>query len=95
MKTISTLLVLMLFSCGNKLKEGRIINKFYEPSKYYTFSEYNPSLKTVVMRNVYDDEDYVFIVSNIIENDTITERFEVSYTTYNSFSIGNWIKFDN
>jgi len=95
MKTFSVFLVLILFSCGNKLTEGRIINKFYESSRHYTIIEYNASLKRPVTRSIYDDEDYVFIVYNIIENDTIIERFEVNYKTYNSFSIGDWIKFND
>lgn len=90
-----TLLALVLFSCGNKLTEGRIVNKFYEPPRHYTVSEYDVALKMPVVRSRYDDEDYVFIVGNIIDSDTIIERFEVAHKTYDSFSIGDWIGFEH
>lgn len=90
-----TLLALVLFSCGNKLTKGRIVNKFYEPPRHYTVSEYDVVLKMPVVRSRYDDEDYVFIVGNIIEGDTIIERFEVTHKTYDSFRIGDWIEFEH
>ena len=89
------LLVLVLFSCGNNLTEGTIVNKFYEPPRHYTVSEYDVVLKMPVVRTRYDDEDYVFIIRNIIEGDTIIERFEVTHKTYDSFSIGDWIEFEH
>ena len=87
------LLCLVLFSC-NKLKEGTIVNKFYEHPRYYTTVEYDVIFKMPMTKSKYDDEDYVFVVGNIIEGDTIIERFEVSSKTYDLFEIGDWIEFE-
>lgn len=90
---IYTLLCLVLFSC-NKLKEGTIINKFYEQPRHYITVEYDVIFKMPMTKNKYDDEDYVFVVGNIIEGDTIIERFEVSSKTYDLFEVGDWIEFE-
>ena len=86
-----TLLCVVLFSC-NKLEEGTIVNKFYEAPRHYTFVEYNVALKMSMVKNRYDDEDYVLIIYEVIKGDTIIERLEVSYKTYDLYSIGDRIK---
>ena len=87
-----TLLGLSLYSCTPKLKEGSVINKFYEEARRYNVMTYNPSLKISTLQSMYDDEDYVLIITGIIDGDTIVNRLEVSSKTYDNYKIGDWYK---
>lgn len=97
MKTVRNIfyivLPLLLLSCKERLTEGVIIDKFYEESRYYTVPEYDVVLKMVVSRTKYDDEDFVFLVENVVNGDTIIQRFEVNPITYDSYELWDWIEF--
>jgi hypothetical protein len=91
MYSFCTLLALVCCSC-NKLTEGKIIDKFYEEEEWTTSVEYDITLEMPMVVDQYDDEDFVFYVTGVIDSDTITERIEVSLDDYNSYKIGDYIK---
>ena len=87
-------LTLALFSCSNKITEGKIVNKFHEPPRQYIVTEYDVVLKMPVVRSKYNDEAYVLVVESITKGDTITEKREVTYRIYNSYNVGDSVKFE-
>lgn len=86
------LVLLAISSCGKKLTEGKIIDKFYEEPRMYKSIHYDVILKMPRTTTRYDDEDYVFILLGVIDGDTLIERVEVVEDTYSSFEIGDLIK---
>ena len=87
------LFTLISSSCDRDINNGIIVEKFYETSRYYMGSEYNVPLKMSMPVRRFDDEDYVFVVMNTQELDTVFKRFEVSSESYNKFELGSFIEF--
>lgn len=95
MRTILFILTLFLLtSCIEKLKEGIITAKFYEPERKWTTTHHNPTTHTTTTHHHRDDEDYVFMVNGeTSDGENVTQRFEISKSNYHKYEIGDSIKF--
>ncbi len=97
---ILTILYCMIFltSCSNKLKEGDIIEKWYEPENtYVTFiplliSSGKSATTIIVPYLVTDYEDWCIKIKGRHRGKEIVETFYVSQNQYEHLSIGDHIK---
>ena len=75
------------------IKEGTIVDKFYEPKVTYTILEHGYIVGMFKSTTKTDDEDYVFIISGKTKSgDVVTKRFEVSKNMYHKYEKGDYIK---
>ena len=79
---------LNLTSCAEKIREGYIIQKIYEPETTTTF--YVKIGRVFVPQKTTTPEKYYLIIKN--ENETA--KYIVSENVYNSFEVGDYITFN-
>jgi hypothetical protein len=85
------LLAVVLSACGHSIHEGKIIEKYYEPPRTYTYTTMMVVGKMMIpqIHTGYDDEDWIIVVRGVKGNDTITEDFYTDETNYKCMSVGN------
>lgn len=84
--------MLLLTSC-EVIREGTIMEKYYEPERTYTVLEQDLIVGGFKMVKKTDDEDYVFIINGKTKSgDTQRKRIEVSKLKYHKYEVGDFIK---
>ena len=85
------LLAVVFLSCNHEIHSGKVIYKYYEHERYYTYITYIMVGKTMIpqIHTVYDDEDFIITVKGRNENDIITEDFYVDEKTWKCINVGN------
>ena len=88
---IILLLLLVLTACGHSIHEGKIIDKYYQPARNYTYTTTMMVNKMTIIQTHtgYDDEDWIVLVQDVIDGDTITEEFYLSELQFNCMNIGD------
>ena len=86
---IYVILVLLLTSCGHDIHEGKVIEKYYEPSRYYTYITTTIVGRIIIPQThtAYDDEDWIIVVENIECQDTITQRFYLDESNHVALTV--------
>ena len=79
---------LSLTSCAEKIREGYITQKIYEPEK--TITIYVKISRIFVPQKTTIPEKYYLIIKNEDE----TAKYIVSENVYNSFEVGDYITFN-
>lgn len=85
--------LVILLGC-NKLNEGYVIKKIYEPKRTYIIPEYNVVLNIMETKIKCDDEDWYLVIEGIIEQDTLTRTICVNHETYEQYNIGDYLVLD-
>lgn len=85
------LLAVVLSSCEARLKNGVVVDKFYEPERVY----YQLVIigKVPINQRRVDDEDFVLIVKGFNGKDTVQQRFEVSKIDFENINVGDSVAF--
>lgn len=85
------LLAVVLSGCGHSIHEGEIIEKYYEPPRYYRYTTMMMVGKMMIPQKHtgYDDEDWIIVVKGVNGKDTITEDFYIDETNWKCMSVGN------
>lgn len=87
------LLAVVLSGCEARLKNGVVVDKWYEEGKIETYVEYNVIFKMPMTKTRWDDEDYVLIVKGFNGKDTVKQRFELRQTEFQNTNIGDNVTF--
>jgi hypothetical protein len=87
------LLAVALSACETRLKNGVVVDKWYEEGRTVTYSYYNVALKMPMVGTRWVDEDFVLIVKGFNGKDTVQQRFEVSKNDYENTNIGDSVTF--
>jgi hypothetical protein len=82
------LLFIILLSCNN-LKEGKVINKWYEKERRYTTMQMVG--KIPVTRWHTDDEDYMVEIAKEINGRMVTKDVELIKGDWDSIEVGRYI----
>jgi hypothetical protein len=83
----------VLLTCGTRLKNGVVVDKWHEEARIESYTYYNFILKMRMSGTRLDDEDFVLIVKGFNGKDTVKQRFEVSKTDYENINIGDYVSF--
>lgn len=75
------------------MKNGVVVDKWYEEGTSKTYSYYDVSLKMSMVRTIWDDEDYVLIVKGFNGKHTVKQRFEVSQKDFKNIKVGDSVAF--
>ena len=99
---IFILISLFIFSCSENLKQGKVIEKWYEPEK--TVMQMIP-ITHQIGKNIYttymqipirQPEKYCISVKGIGERgDTLIKTFTIDKTIYDTISIGLFVHIEN
>ena len=83
--------MLIFSSCGHQIHQGKIIQKYYEPSRWYTYTTMMSCGKTLIpqVHTVYDDEDWIIVVQNVEKNNIITENFYIDESNWKCLNVGD------
>jgi hypothetical protein len=92
-KVAYVLLAVVLSACESRLKNGVVVDKWYEEGRIESYTYYNVALKIPMVGNRFDDEDFVLIVKGFNGKDTVKQRFEVSKTDYENTNVGDSFTF--
>lgn len=87
------LLAVVLSACEARLKNGVVVDKWYEEGETEYYVEYDVILKKPMTKTRWDDEDYVLIVKGFNGKDTVQKSFEVSQTYFKNTNIGDSVAF--
>ena len=87
------LLTVVLSACESRLKNGVVVDKWYEEGETESYVEYDVIFKMPMTKTKWDDEDYVLIVKGFNGKDTVQQRFEVSQTDFKNTNIGDSVTF--
>lgn len=90
-KLLFICLILICSSCEHKIHKGEIVEKYYEPPRYYIYTTFIIVGKIMIPQTHtgYDDEDFVIVVKGINGKDTITENFYIDETNWDCMNVGN------
>jgi hypothetical protein len=94
MKTIILLIIISLLMACNHLKQGKIVNKHYEPTRTYTMLMPTVIGKTTILIPyiMHDDEDWVLTVEGVYDGEMRTENVYVSPQCYRQNIVEYWTK---
>lgn len=101
LKTYSILIYMLILISCDKLEEGVVINKWYEPNRTYTqlipmtTMAGKVPITILVPTTIYDNEDYCLTIKGKYDNKTIMQTFYVTKNYYNSYNIGDSIKLNS
>jgi len=87
------LLAVVLSACEIRLKNGVVVDKWYEEGESETYVEYNVIFNMPMTKTSWDDEDFVLIVKGFNGKDTVQQRFEVSKNDYENTNVGDTVTF--
>ena len=87
------LLTVVLSACESRLKNGVVVDKWYEEGEQEFYVAYDVIFEMPMNKTRWDDEDYVLIVKGFNGKDTVQQRFEVSQTDFKNTNIGDSVTF--
>lgn len=93
-KLIYFLMFLHFSSCSNKLSEGDIIEKKYEPTRTYVsfiplVTSYGKNIHTTMIPYVVTDyEDYILVIKGKYEGKETIENIYINKEQYECLSVG-------
>jgi hypothetical protein len=87
------LLAVVLSACETRLKNGVVVDKWYEEGELETYVQYDVVFEMPMTKTRWDDEDFVLIVKGFNGKDTVKQRFEVSKTDYENTNVGDIVTF--
>jgi len=92
MRDISyVILAVLISSCKNSIKKGEIIEKYYEPPRYYNRTDLIMLGKMMTTKTtpVYDDEDWIIVVKGVNDQDTLVQNFLINKSDWQHVSVGD------
>lgn len=87
------LLAVVLSACEARLKNGVVVDKWYEEGETESYVGYDAIFEMPMTKTRWDDEDYVLIIKGFNGKDTVQQRFEVSQTDFKNTNIGDSVTF--
>ena len=90
---VYVLLAVVLSACEARLKNGVVVDKWYEEGEIETYVEYDVIFKMPMTKTRWDNEDYVLIVKGFNGKDTVQQRFEASQTDFQNTTIDDSVMF--
>lgn len=91
MKNLILIFTLVILASCDHVHVGTVVDKYIEPSRYYTSTYFTRVGKVSVPHTVrhWDDEDYVVVVRGVDDGgDTVNESYYVSWQEYQHIGIG-------